>query len=180
CGAAHAQEAPEEISGRIAWRLRGQFAGHQGLASIGGGPVLAKGLWRPALMYGFAPPDGGRDAVHQVVLRNDVVFMHRQRARGTWFSPAMSLNVLLETGRHSYLRLPSGFPRGYYPAPILRTTLGIGGRAARAIPGPGPFRELAITAEAVGLGIYLWYAVSNRGFPLYAAFGPSFGAELRW
>lgn len=44
----------------------------------------------------------------------------------------------------------------------------------------GPFREWAFTTEVVALDNYLWYAVSERGFPLSRAFGLSFGAELLW
>jgi len=164
----------------MAWRTRVQFAGHQGLLSAGAGPVLAKGVWRPALMYGFAPSNEGRDAVHQVILRNEVVLLPGMVGRTWRVSPSASLNLLLETGRHSYLRLPEPMPRGYYMAPLPRVTLGLGGRCTRALPGPGPFREMALTAEAVGLDAYMWYAVSQRGFPLHAAFGLSFGVDLRW
>lgn len=162
------------------WHARAQFAGYQGLMSLGGGPVLAKGVWRPALMYGFAPPDAGRTAVHQVVLRNDVVFFPGRRDKPTWVSPAASLNLLLETGRHSYLKLPERFPRGYYMAPLPRITFGLGGRVTKDISGSGPFREVAFTAEAVGMDVYLWYAASERGIPIHDAFGLGFGVGLTW
>lgn len=161
-----------------AWRMRGQFAGYQGLISVGGGPVLAKGLWRPALMYGFAPADSYRTAVHQIILRNDLVFLRKGREAPWHVSPTASLNVLLETGRHSYLSLPERFPRGYYMAPLPRVTLGAGARLARGMSSSGPFREWAFTGELVALDSYLWYAVSERGFPLADAIGLSFGAEL--
>lgn len=99
------------------WRLRGQFAGYQGLFSVGGGPVLAKGLWRPALMYGFAPADPYRSAVHQIIVRNDFVFMRGEQRARLHISPTASLNLLMETGTHSFLSLPDRFPRGYYMAP---------------------------------------------------------------
>lgn len=162
------------------WHLRAQFAGYQGLFSVGGGPVFCKGVWHPALMYGFAPRTEGRDAVHQIILRNDVVFLPNKGGKRTWYSPAASLNLLVETGRHSYLSLPERFPPGYYMAPLPRFTLGLGGRMHRTINGPGPFQTLAFTAEIVGLDAYMWYAISERGFPLHAAFGLSFGAALRW
>lgn len=162
------------------WRVRGQFAGYQGMFSVGGGPVLAKGLWRPALMYGFAPADAYRTAVHQVILRNDFVFMRGSERAGLHVSPTTSLNLLMETGRHSYLSLPDRFPRGYYTAPLPHATIGVGGRLAQREMAWGPFREWAFTAEVVALDTYLWYAVSERGFPLSNAIGLSFGAELLW
>jgi hypothetical protein len=131
-------------------------------------------------MYGFAPPAGGRTAVHQFILRNDVVFFPKQRNSPTWLSPTASLNLLVETGRHSYLTLPERFPRGYYKAPLPRLTFGVGGRLNRELGGFGPFRQFAFTAEAVALGAYLWYGISERGFPLHRAFGLSFGVELLW
>ncbi len=179
-GQALAQDSDAPESTRTKWSVRGQFAGFQGLPSAGAGPVLAKGVWHPKLMYGFAPPAGGRSEVHQFILRNDVVFFPRQRNSPTWFSPTASLNLLVETGRHSYLALPERFPRGYYMAPLPRFTFGLGGRLNREIKGFGPFRQFAFTAEAVGLDSYLWYGISERGFPLHRAFGLSFGVELLW
>jgi len=174
------QDEPPDPKSPRQWRVRGQFAGHQGLGSVGAGPLLAKGLWRPALMYGFAPADAYRTAVHQVILRNDFVFMQGRGRSRLHVAPAASLNLLMETGRHSYLRLPERFPRGYYMAPLPRATVGVGGRLAQRSLARGPFREWAFTAEAVALDTYLWYAVSERGFPLWNAFGLSFGAELVW
>lgn len=158
------------------WRARSQFAGFQGLLSAGAGPLWVKGHWRPALMYGFAPPQAGRDAVHQVILRNDVVFGAGAREAGRAISPVLSVNMLLETGRHSYLHLPDKYPAGYYMAPMPRFTLGAGGRMERRIGG----RSFAIAAELVGMDAYLWYAMSERGFPLHAALGLSFGVEYLW
>lgn len=175
-----AQESEVRERMRTDWRVRGQFAGFQGLVSVGAGPVLAKGVWRPTLMYGFAPPAGGRTAVHQFILRNDVVFFPGQRNSATWLSPTASLNLLVETGRHSFLTLPERFPRGYYMAPLPRFTFGLGGRLNRELDGFGPFRQFAFTAEAVALDAYLWYGLSERGFPLHRAFGLSFGVELLW
>ena len=109
-----------------------------------------------------------------------MVFLARRDHKTTWVSPAASLNLLVETGRHSYLSLPDRFPPGYYMAPLPRITLGLGGRLDHQITGAGPFTGLAFTAEAVGLDTYLWYAVSERGFPLHAAFGLSLGLELLW
>jgi hypothetical protein len=131
-------------------------------------------------MYGFAPPAGGRDAVHQVILRNDVVFLERPMGQRYRAAPVASLNMLLETGRHSYLSLPDPMPPGYYAAPLPRITMGLGGRLERRLEGTGPFSAWAFTAEAVGLDAYMWYGVSERGFPLWAAFGASFGLELLW
>ncbi len=176
----HAQEDDAPATERRDWHLRGQFAGYQGLLSLGGGPVLAKGVWLPGLMYGFAPRAEGRDAVHQVILRNDVVFMPNQRSKATWISPAASLNLLLETGRHSYLSLPDPMPRGYYMAPLPQITLGVGARLHGTAGGLGPFREWAVHLEAVGMGSYLWYGLSERGFPLYRTVGLSIGAGVRW
>lgn len=175
---AQESDAPERT--RSDWRVRSQFAGFQGLLSVGAGPVLAKGVWHPTLMYGFAPPAGGRVAVHQFVLRNDIVFFPKQRNSPTWISPTASLNLLVETGRHSYLTLPKRFPRGYYMAPLPRATFGVGGRLNRELNDFGPFRQFTFTTEAVGLATYLWYGISETGFPLHRAFGLSFGVELLW
>ena len=65
-----AQEVEGGEKAALEWRVRSQFAGYQGLVSVGGGPLLAKGVWRPALMYGFAPRVEARSAVHQIILRN--------------------------------------------------------------------------------------------------------------
>lgn len=127
-------------------------------------------------MYGFAPPHAGRDAVHQFILRNDVVLGAGARKGGSALSPVLSVNMLVETGRHSFLRLPDRFPNGYYMAPMPRFTLGAGGRMERRIAG----RSFAFTAEMVGMDAYLWYAMSERGFPLHAALGLSFGVEYLW
>ena len=178
-----AASAQGDASGEQAtrpWRIRGQVAGYQGLFSVGGGPLLAKGLWRPALMYGFAPADAYRSAVHQVVLRNDLVFLRKGRKNAWHVSPTASLNVLLETGRHSYLKLPERFPRGYYMTPLPHLTMGAGARLARSGMSWGPFKEWAFTGEVLALDSYLWYALSERGFPLSDAIGLSFGAELVW
>ncbi len=156
------------------WHARTQVAGFQGLISVGGGPVLAKGVWRPALMYGFAPAARGREAVHQIILHNAIVFMPHAKAREFWVSPAISAAILLETGRHSYLRLPDKFPDGYYSAPQPHGTLGIGARLNRRMPEACFLREITFGAEFVGLDTYMWYAISERDIPIHRAFGLSF------
>jgi hypothetical protein len=171
-GPLHAQAVLGEVEHRPRWHVRSQFAGFQGLVSAGGGIILARGVWRPGLMYGYAPPAGDRIRVHQVILRNDAVFRPRPRERPTWFSAAASLNLILEAGDHSYLRLPPQFPRGYYHPPQAHGTVGLGGRVSHLFSGG---REIAFTTEFVALDTYLWYGISQKGVPLHQAFGLSFG-----
>ncbi|MDQ3101080.1 MAG: hypothetical protein M3R08_06815 [Bacteroidota bacterium] len=170
---AAAQEIHDSVPSRSRWHLRTQIAGFQGLVSVGGGPVLAKGVWRPGLIYGYAPPAGERTAVHQMILRNDLILMPNARSRRLWASPTISANFLMETGTHSYLKLPDRFPAGYYHSPRIHGTLGLGARISRSMQGIS--KELSFGAEIVGLDTYMWYAISQRGIPIYEAFGFSFG-----
>ncbi len=156
------------------WHLRVQFAGYQGLISVGGGPVLARGRWHPGLMYGFAPPAGDRPAVHQIIVRNDLIFRPDPSDRKFHVSPSLSANLLIETGRYSYLKLPSEFPAGYYAAPQLHGTLGLGARWIRRMPDGSLFRNVSFSAEFTGLDTYIWYSISERGIPISDAFGLSF------
>jgi hypothetical protein len=165
---------------RPKWHVRTQFAGFQGLLSAGGGPVLAKGVWRPALMYGYAPPLNERARVHQFILRNDIVLFPRMRLRDPWVSPFFSANLLLETGDHTYLKLPDQFPRGYYHPPQVHGTFGAGARLNKITSARGPFKEITFSTEFVALDTYLWYAISQRGAPLHRAFGLSFALGAAW
>lgn len=131
-------------------------------------------------MYGFAPADAYRTAVHQIIVWNDLVFRRKAAHGALHLSPSASLNMLLETGRHSYLQLPERFPRGYYMTPLPRITLGIGGRLSQGGMAWRLFKEWAFTTEVVALDTYLWYAVSQRGFPLGDALGLSVCAQLAW
>jgi hypothetical protein len=154
------------------WHFRTQFAGYQGLLSIGGGPILFRGIYMPGLMYGYAPALGARSAVHQVILRNDVVF-GKSLGESTWrISPAASVNVLVEVGDHSLLRLPEYYPKNYYITPMIHGTLGAGLKARRKLD--GFFKEISIHSELVALDTLLWYTISQRNAPIHKAFGLSF------
>ena len=168
----------QEIEGRpLKWHARIQTAGYQGLVSVGAGPSLLKGRWLPGLMYGYAPAAHGRSAVHQIILRNDVIFLPGAQKRSHWFSPSFSANLLLETGEHTYLRLPDEFAKGYYFTPQLHGTFGVG--AVVGVPfGAEGRRTLFVTAEAVALDTYLWYSISQRGIPITRAFGLSLAVAV--
>lgn len=171
------QEIQDTVPSDPRWHVRAQFAGYQGLISVGGGPILAKGAWKPGLMYGFAPTAGGREAVHQIIVRNDLIFLSgRQRSHSYRVFPTMSVNLMIETGRHSFLKLPDRFPKGYYYAPQLHGTLGSGALVSRTLPQGSMFRTVGLGAEVVGLDTYIWYAISQRGIPLHQAFGLSLSA----
>jgi hypothetical protein len=166
------QEPVQKDVGHGKWHLRAQFAGYQGLLSIGGGPKLFRGIYRPGLMYGYAPALGARTAVHQIILRNDVVF-GRSGGERTWrILPTASLNVLVEIGDHSLLRLPEYYPKAYYITPMIHGTLGAGLKIARKVD--GFFKEISFHSELVALDTLLWYTISQRHAPINKAFGISF------
>lgn len=165
------QESPRS---HVNWHLRGQFAGFQGLLSIGGGPSFFRGVYRPALMYGYAPATIGRSGVHQVILRNDIVFRPAPRMKTWWVSPTASLNVLLEVGDHSLLKLPEYYPKDYYITPMIHGTFGLGVKVNRRVG--GLFKEISFHMEAVALDTYLWYTLSQRNAPIHKAFGLSLAA----
>lgn len=161
-----------------AWRLRVQAAGYQGLLSIGGGPVLWKGRWQPALMYGWAPPTDRRKAIHSVIIRNDLV-PGPVLDRGPWsLSPAFSMNLLIDTGGHSFLVLPKEYPRGYYTTTALHATFGLGARLAYADHGHEGLPQAGLSVELVTLDTYAWYAIDQRTVPFSDAFSMSIALDI--
>jgi len=177
---ATAQQNPIDTAhAPLRWQVRAQFAGYQGLFSIGGGPVLFKGVWRPAIMYGLAPAARSRSAVHHFILRNDLVFRRPHGAVRNFVSPTMSANLIVEPGDHSYWRLPQEFPGKYYFTPQMHATFGIGARYDRSLQRTF-LRQIGFGAEFVGLGSYIWYSVSQRNVPLHKVFGLSFAVAAAW
>lgn len=160
------------------WQVRAQGFGYQGLLSIGGGPVLFKGVWRPGLMYGWSPSTDWRSTVHTIILRNDIVLPF-QLAKTQWsLAPTFSANLLFDTGGHSFLVLPDNYPDGYYRTTAVHATFGLGGRIGHATKGNEFPREVGLSMELVTLDTYAYWALTQREIPFSEAISLAFAVDV--
>lgn len=160
------------------WQVRAQGVGYQGLLSIGGGPVLFKGVWRPGLMYGWAPGTDQRSTVHTIILRNDIVLPFQWRKAAWSLAPTVSANLLFDTGGHSFLFLPDKYPDGYYRTTAVHATVGLGGRIGHAFQGSSFPREMGLSVELVTLDTYAYWALTQREIPFSDAVSLAFAVDV--
>lgn len=138
-------------------QVRLQFAGGQGLLSVGPGWDLWSGRLQAETLYGYAPAAVAGRALHAVSLKATASPVSLGRGRALAVDPLLfgvSANVAL--GDAYMLILPERF-RDYYWPSALRFWIYGGMRADFALAGRGPVRALSAVAEAGAQDAY-WQA----------------------
>lgn len=160
------------------WTVRGQFAGMQGLASLGALWNTPDGRLQLGASYGHAPGRHGDVDFHCAALRAAGSWfpMHRPQV-GRWnLSPTASLTAMLEVSGITFLFLPPEYPKGYYLPQAIHGLLGLGGRLGYL----GTTGQWAITAELVTMDTYLWYSIIQHEVDFHRIWNLALGVEYRF
>jgi hypothetical protein len=114
---AGAQNTDPDTVARRRWILPDQvsvqFAGNIGLISGGVGYSLLKNRSQLTLMYGYVPASVARKEIHLISMKGNVTLFNLT-IRSHAILPYFGLAGTMETGRNTFIRLPSKYPKGYY------------------------------------------------------------------
>lgn len=154
-----------------------QFAGNIGYLSGGLGYQLFKDKLYTEFIYGYVPKQYAHTEIHTFTLKNTFPLI-RKSYLGIEVSPYLGFTFSYETGRNSFLELPSQYPSGYY-APNAFHLCFVGGVGAKQKLNPKYFiKGIEFYAEAVSVDSFFWYKLQSRQIKLYQVVSLALGINL--
>ncbi len=91
-----------------------QFAGNIGFVSAGFGKIHSKNRFSSALIIGYVPKFIGNATIVQITQKNTFRASNFSYKKLENIYPYIGGAISIETGRNSFLKLPSHYPEGYY------------------------------------------------------------------
>lgn len=154
-----------------------QFAGNIGYISGGFGYQLFKGKIQTEFIYGYVPKKYAHTEIHTFTSKNSFSLI-RKNYLGLEFKPYLSFTFSYETGRNSFLELPSQYPSGYY-APNAFHLCFVGGVGVKQKLNPKYFiKGIECYAEAVSVDSFFWYKLQSRQIKLYQVVSMALGINF--
>ncbi len=171
----------EEESKKQLWIIpdyaKVQFAGNIGFLSGGIGYQLFKNKMQTEFIYGFVPKKHAHAEIHAFTLKNTFPLFRKQYL-GLEISPYLGFTFSYETGRNSFVELPSQYPSGYYSSNAFHLCF-MGGVAAKQQLNPKYFiKEIEFFAEAVSVDSFFWYKINSRQIKLYQVVSMALGVNF--
>lgn len=154
-----------------------QFAGNIGYLSGGFGYELFKGKMQTEFIYGYVPKKYAHTEIHTFTSKN-IFPIIRKNYFDLEFKPYLGFTFSYETGRNSFLELPSQYPSGYY-APNAFHLCFLGGVSAKKNLGSKYFiKGIEAYAEVVSVDSFFWYKLNSRQIKLYQVVSMALGVNF--
>lgn len=154
-----------------------QFAGNIGLFSVGFGFELFNQHLNSEILYGFVPKYYDIEAIHQFTLKNFMPIYHF-RFKPFTISPYAGFTASYETGRHSDLKLPDRYSKGYYRSNTFHFTAFAGAKLHRTFKKESWFSGADIYFELGALDSTLWYAIDSKEVTMNEVFSSAIGLNF--
>lgn len=154
-----------------------QFAGNIGYLSAGIGYHLFNGKIKTEFIYGYVPKKYAHVDIHTFSSKNTFP-LFRKEFLGLEIAPYLGFTFSYETGRNSFVELPSQFPSGYYSPNAFHLCF-LGGVSAKQNLNPMYFiKGIEFYAEAVSVDSFFWYKLQSRQIKLYQVVSMALGINF--
>lgn len=107
--------------------LKMQFAGYIGFVSFGAGYSWWKDKAQSDIIYGYVPEYRGNARIHTFTQKNSFRLINFNKPAYE-FSMFTGFSVSFEPGQHSFVKLPSKYPDGYYSPNCIYASLFMGSK----------------------------------------------------
>lgn len=155
-----------------------QFAGNIGLISVGVGYNAFKSKCQLTLAYGYVPAPVSRKAIQLITLKGNIT-LFKLTIRKHQVLPYFGLAGTMETGRNTFIRLPSRYPRGYYHSNAFHLSGALGLKTSVWHSGsPAWLREIEVFSEVGSQEIFIFYKVTQNEIDLGRILNVAVGVNL--
>ena len=130
------------------------------------------------LLYGFVPASiSNTKNIHLITIKNSFPFL-KQNFKKFTLSPFAGIATTLETGNHSFLKLPEKYPKGYYFPSGIHFTLYVGASFHKDFKKSKIIKGADLSFEFGTVETYLWYAITSKELAFYDVFSSAIGINL--
>jgi hypothetical protein len=144
--------------------FKSQFAGNIGVLSVGFGYNTFGGKISSDLMVGYAPKFITNAEIVTIAQKNTFRGHNLRINKLHRFYPIAGFSINIETGRNSFLKLPSRYPEGYYSTNAITYCVFTGLTYQGKYNNKAFIKQLEYYCEVGTLATYIYYNIMRKEY----------------